>query len=123
MIKYGTNPKITCDHGLTLLHYAVLAEHLNLVKYLVTIGLDPEAKDNDSWTPFTMAVGRRNIDIIQYFLKQGIKDINYKYPLHRTINSWWYGRYVMEIIRLLLDYGANPELKLLSITFMNDRNF
>jgi ankyrin repeat protein len=76
---------------------------------------------NDGEKPFTTAIYTKNKDIIEELLKAGA-EVNYYYgdpeeqntPLFRFCS--WYGAgqnkpYIIEIIKLLLKYGANINLK------------
>lgn len=42
------------DEGITALHNAICAGHLNIAEYLVNYGCDVNAPDNDGWSVYIM---------------------------------------------------------------------
>ncbi|GFS70778.1 relA-associated inhibitor, partial [Nephila pilipes] len=47
--KEVTNPSAANDEGITALHNAICAGHLEIVKFLVEFGCDVNAQDSDGW--------------------------------------------------------------------------
>lgn len=47
--KEVTNPSSANDEGITALHNAICAGHLEIVKFLVEFGCDVNAQDSDGW--------------------------------------------------------------------------
>ena len=43
------NPSASNDESITALHNATCAGHFDIVQYLVEIGCDVNAQDNDGW--------------------------------------------------------------------------
>lgn len=43
------NPSAANDEGITALHNAICAGHLDIVTFLVTFGCDVNAQDSDGW--------------------------------------------------------------------------
>merc|ERR1712079_764259 len=46
-----TDPSAANDEGITALHNAICAGHLDIVQFLVEFGCDVNAQDSDGWTP------------------------------------------------------------------------
>ena len=44
-----TNPSAANDEGITALHNAICAGHLEIVRFLVELGCDVNAQDSDGW--------------------------------------------------------------------------
>lgn len=44
-----TNPSAANDEGITALHNAICAGHLDIVRFLVELGCDVNAQDSDGW--------------------------------------------------------------------------
>lgn len=44
-----SNPSAANDEGITALHNAICAGHLDIVKFLVEFGCDVNAQDSDGW--------------------------------------------------------------------------
>lgn len=44
-----SNPSAANDEGITALHNAICAGHLEIVKFLVEFGCDVNAQDSDGW--------------------------------------------------------------------------
>ena len=113
--------------GLTPLLYATRDGRLDAAKILVDGGADIETTDPNGSTPLLMAIGNNQISTAQYLIEKGAK-INV---------SDWYGRTpiwaavevrnmdedngsfengvdrepVLELIQLLLEKGANPNVR------------
>ena len=47
--KEVANPSSANDEGITALHNAICAGHLEIVKFLVEFGCDVNAQDSDGW--------------------------------------------------------------------------
>lgn len=43
------NPSAANDEGITALHNAICAGHLDIVRFLVELGCDVNAQDSDGW--------------------------------------------------------------------------
>jgi len=63
----------------TLLFFAVKAESLDTVKFLISLGADINVSSLHGWSPLMYAVLKKNVDIL-YFLKQkgARNDLNFK---------------------------------------------
>ena len=86
-------------NGATLLHYAVLYDRTDIVRYLLNMGAAIDIQDNKGLTSFNIAFDRGNTDIIQLFFKKDKKELLliciYKYlyddwEKHRSMfHGWW----------------------------------
>ncbi len=55
-----TDPSADNDEGITALHNAIRAGHLDIVQFLVEFGCDVNVQDSDSWTPLHCAASCNN---------------------------------------------------------------
>jgi hypothetical protein len=74
------------DDGQTPLWYAVFSNHTEMIKYLLSIGANPNARGGDSkWTPMHIAAIKGHTDIYDLLKAKGgnesIKDATGKTPL------------------------------------------
>ena len=69
--KYKCDIKSKDSNGRTPLHYAVINNHLEVVRYLIEQHCDPMTKNNDGNTPLHYACHHSHIDIVQYLLSTG----------------------------------------------------
>lgn len=101
----------------TLLHQAVETQNINKVRLLLKYGANPNVKDGNDATPLHNAACEGPVRIVELLLKAGanpnVWDVNDQTPAHvifecdqgaRTKRS-------MDVLKLLLKYGANPFLK------------
>ncbi|XP_030072664.1 ankyrin repeat domain-containing protein 16 isoform X2 [Microcaecilia unicolor] len=97
--------------GDTLLHYAARHGHLGVLAYLVeTLGLDPELVNNDYKRPLHEAAAMGHRDCLLYLLGKGVQRDCLKKadwtPLMMACT-----RKNLELIKDLVEHGANPLLK------------
>ncbi|EAY12193.1 hypothetical protein TVAG_003990 [Trichomonas vaginalis G3] len=45
--------------------------NLEVVKYLISVGADKEAKNNDGWTPLIQASFEGHLEIVKYLISVG----------------------------------------------------
>lgn len=64
------NPSASSE-GVTALHNAICAGHFDIVKFLVEIGSDVNAPDNDGWTPLHCAASCNNLQVVKYLVEHG----------------------------------------------------
>nr|XP_051180253.1 uncharacterized protein LOC127294473 isoform X3 [Lolium perenne] len=94
-------------YGNGLLHSAVLGGSLPVCRYLVEhLRMDVDDVGPFGGTPLTFAIGRRNVDLVRYFLDQGadVHRVNHSGtpPLHLAVGE----EGSCEIVELLLSKGA-----------------
>jgi ankyrin repeat protein len=92
LVDAGANINQTTEYGWTPLLTAVNNRNYQLAAYLLDKGADPKIANKGGWTPLYLAVDNRNIEGGDYPVPKGDMD-------H------------LEIIRRLLDKGANPNAK------------
>jgi len=95
--------------GETLLFRAVLGNRFKSVKVLLELGADPKARDPYGWAPAQNA-GSKSIEMCKLFLKYGA-GINDQDGAGGTMLINAAGGGDLEIIKFLLDSGANPNLR------------
>ncbi|XP_069938791.1 apoptosis-stimulating of p53 protein 1 isoform X4 [Cherax quadricarinatus] len=66
-----TNPSAANDEGITALHNAICAGHLDIVTFLVTFGCDVNAQDSDGWTPLHCAASCNNVAMVRFLVEHG----------------------------------------------------
>ncbi|GIX89210.1 apoptosis-stimulating of p53 protein 1 [Caerostris extrusa] len=68
-----TNPSAANDEGITALHNAICAGHLEIVKFLVEFGCDVNAQDSDGWyvDSFHCAASCNNLAMVKYLVERG----------------------------------------------------
>ena len=97
--------------GSTLLHQASVRGHLDLIKYLVSIGCDNVARDVNGSAPVHLAATNGRIAAVQYFLHEAqcdreIRDNNACTPLHLAS---FHGH--LELARYLVSAGCSTEAR------------
>ena len=105
---YGANLEHRDKRGRTILHFAVERNSLNLVRYLLRNGIDPNITDNQRWTPLHKVAVKTNmnIEIAKLLLVNGA---NLNIPTTRGLTpltlAKMYG--TEHMIRLLSRYEIN----------------
>ncbi|KAM4751158.1 apoptosis-stimulating of p53 protein 2-like [Anableps anableps] len=59
------------DEGITALHNAVCAGHIEIVKFLVHFGVNINAADSDGWTPLHCAASCNNVQVCKFLVESG----------------------------------------------------
>lgn len=65
------NPSAANDEGITALHNAICAGHIEIVKFLVEFGCDVNAQDSDGWTPLHCAASCNNLTMVKFLVEHG----------------------------------------------------
>ena len=73
--KYKCDTNCKDSHGHTPLHYTVINNHLEVVRYFINEQhSDPMTRDNDGNTPLHLACNHGHVHIVQYLLSTGKVD-------------------------------------------------
>ena len=106
----------TDEHGNSLLHAAVAAQHVLAVRHLVANGFDPLAESVDGWTPKSLALRSGNHELVALFsekqgLDQSVEQIS-RAQSSGQFKGWqplsiaaWHGR--INQVSLLIEQGAD----------------
>ena len=97
LLDAGADVNQVTEYGWTALLTATQNRYYQLGKYLLERGSDPAIGNTGGWTPLYIATDNRNIENGDYPTRQPDMD-------H------------MEYIELLLDYGADPNARMMSST-------
>uniref|UniRef100_A0A1B6C4M7 SH3 domain-containing protein n=2 Tax=Clastoptera arizonana TaxID=38151 RepID=A0A1B6C4M7_9HEMI len=65
------DPSAANDEGITALHNAICAGHLDIVRFLVQFGCDVNAQDSDGWTPLHCAASCNNLAMVKFLVEHG----------------------------------------------------
>lgn len=100
--------------GSTLLIHCIRNNRLDMVIYLIEIGADVNLVGKDNTSPLHYAVQAQNYEIVKYLLQLDIKintqNIDGNTPLSEALDLYIGKQTEENIIKLLLDKGANPTL-------------
>lgn len=110
--KHGVSVNIKFAEDLTPLIVAVRDGHIDIAAYLIRHGADVNAVNNRGLTPLMLAAERKRVDIVRLLL--GSTDILVN---KATVEGWSAlaraaSKGPIEVLRVLLDAGADPNLKL-----------
>lgn len=84
-IRKGARTDVRCSKNNTLLHHAVSAGRIDLVKRLLELGVDPSLQNDDGQTVINLSTKRENLDIFNLILDSGKIDIEAKSSRDHTI--------------------------------------
>lgn len=106
----GIDPNIANTYGETPLHRAVKSGHLEIIAELLTIA-NPNIVDNEGQTPLFWASINKCTKIVELFASTGgVVDPNIMDIIGHTPLYWAYCRGNLDVIRVLLSIGADPNL-------------
>ncbi|KAI3926262.1 hypothetical protein MKW98_028398 [Papaver atlanticum] len=94
--------------GTTPLHHATMKGHLEIVRYLLEKGANPEASDDKNATSLHFAALSGDTKIITLLLSRGVRvDVA---SMSGTALHFTAGTGHRDAVRVLLDHGANPDV-------------
>ena len=98
--------------GETLLWEDVHMNDLDVVKYLLENGANPNTQEKEGWTPLHLCAQNYSVECARLLLDYGADcEIKNVYGNNVINTAAFYSRNRGEIIRLLLAHGANPRNK------------
>jgi hypothetical protein len=110
--RNGADPHVLGHRGTIPLHSAAYYENFEVVQKLIEYDADIDARDASGWTPLTWASRGhyfKDCSVLRLLVECGA-DVNARAdddgftPLHRASEHG-----ALEIVRLLLEHGADPE--------------
>lgn len=108
----GSNLDLVDSNGRTPIFHAILANRLSLVEKLLSLGAATSHQDEEGRTPLHFAVYGRHLDLAKILLRFGAevdqKDLHGNTPLWDAVMQF---KDFKEMIRLLVDSGADPDSK------------
>lgn len=110
LLRDGFNIKQVDSEGRTALYYAVLDDNPTLVKFFCRKGFDINVQDNLGWTPLHYCAQNYQIEIAKILIENGADlDIKDNYGNTALFRATFASQGKGEMIRLLLEYGSNPD--------------
>jgi len=107
LISHGADPNAVMDKdGWTVMHYAALRGHLDVVKILIQLGVDVDSRNHNGWTPLYGAVNNGYPDVIKALVESGAdvnaKDENGEIPIHIAVFKDY-----PDVVKVLIELGAD----------------
>jgi ankyrin repeat protein len=99
------------EQGDTALHRAAARGQAEAVKLLLERGAEVDAVDDEGTTPLLGATYRGHHEVVKLLLEQGAAVDAQEMRFRVSALTHAVGRNDRELVRLLLNYGANPLLK------------
>lgn len=96
--------------GITLLRAAAEGNKLDTLQYLLANGASPMIGDNDDDLPLHSAAYHGHLNVVKFLRENHPASVNYKNFTQGTPLSAAAKNGKLEIVRYLLQYGANPDL-------------
>ncbi len=111
LLDNGADSTLKTLSGNTALHLAVSNGHSHLIPLLCEHNKENiNARDSNGYTPLMMVT--KKSELVEYLLRSGA-DVNAQDNQGRTALHWAVLEKNLEVIKLLLDYGADRELQML----------
>jgi len=114
LIDGGFNVNESDRDGRPILTHAVLSHtpDVKLIEFLLISGADVDWQDTEGWTPLHYASQANNTDLVQLLIKHKAQidadDLFGNTPLYKAV---FHCRGKDDVIRLLIDSGADPDKK------------
>lgn len=98
------------ENGNSLLHMAVRAGNIEIVKYLVSRNADVNIENSRNETPLQLAVNESSLEIVKYLISHGadvgVKDNFNKTPLHNAVIEG-----EIELVKFIVSQGPDLNAK------------
>jgi ankyrin repeat protein len=139
--QYRYNELVAYQGGVSPLHFAVRQGHADAVRLLAESGADVNQTAGDKATPLLVAVMNGRFDIAKYLLEKGADpnktSLAGAAPLYAALNVQWAPRTLypqprayqqqqlshLDMMKLLLDKGADPDARLRMKIWYSGYNF
>jgi ankyrin repeat protein len=113
LVAHGADINSRCADNFTPLHVASAEGRLRIAKWLLDHGADVNSKEERGWTPLHFSADYGHLETCRILLERnaGVNSQNYKgsTSLHRASRGWRDDS--ANIVRLLLDYGADVRVR------------
>ncbi|EMO44685.1 ankyrin repeat domain-containing protein [Leptospira santarosai] len=106
----GADINATTYSGVSLVHYAVLQDNIPILEYLFENGLELNRQTDSGETPLHWTVNYHCLESARYLLRRSAK-INVQNKKSNTVLHEAALRGYDKLIRLFLEFGADPEIK------------
>ena len=106
LIAKGESPNIRDNHGRTPLHVAAFGGHHEVMRILVSAGVDPNALENDRYDIVTIAAVENDIPTLKLSLELGgsAQNVTSRYDGTALIAAAHLGHF--EVVQILINAGA-----------------
>ena len=102
LLQFTTSVNDRTVHGSTALHMAVEKGHLEIVKLLLSKGAMTDVKtDQEGITPFMLAIGNKQIEVIKLFMEQNIMKKKTMFDMFQNAQS----KFQLDMFKLLPECG------------------
>ena len=110
LLESGADPNTADDHGVTPLERASENANAEVVERLLARGAEAAAKRVSGLTPLMTAARTGNIDVVRALVDRGAVVNARTHETNSTALMWALAAPHPEVVRLLLDSGADPEI-------------
>ncbi len=107
LLRAGAKVNAADDHGVTPLAQACENASVAMVTRLLNAGADPNIAQTDGLTPLMMAARTGNVAVANVLLTHGANVNTATTTTHETALMWAIGEHHVDVIRTLLEKGAN----------------
>lgn len=105
------------DKGMSVVHYAIKCDEMEILDILIANGADVNLKDKDGIAPLHLASGLKNVDAVRMLIdaNAGVNDTdNWDFtPLHSAVLNCKDGKHdntaSKEIVKILVENGADSD--------------